>query len=67
MSQQKPRLEPRMVFALVLLAIPLLYVVAQVILVRTGDECGGPSHSEVGGLAQMVIPGESCTQVPAGR
>jgi hypothetical protein len=56
-----------MVFALVLLAIPLLYVVAHVILVRTGEDCGTSLRSEVGGLVQMVVPGNGCTQRPGGR
>ena len=66
MSQQKPRIEPRMVFALVLLAVPLLYVVAQVILVRTGEDCGESVRSEVGGLVQMFVPGNGCAQRPGG-
>ncbi len=65
--QRKPRLEPRLVFAMVLVAIPVLYVVAQVILVRSGAECGEPDHSQVGGLVQLFVPGEACTEDPRGR
>jgi hypothetical protein len=67
MPQQKPRLDPRMVFAVVLVAIPVLYVVAQVILVRSGADCGEPDHSQVGGLVQMFVPGDACTEEPPGR
>jgi hypothetical protein len=65
--QQKPRLEPRLVFALALLAIPLLYLVAQVILFRAGDDCGDANHAQVGGLSQMFVPGNGCTEQPVGR
>lgn len=67
MQQQKPRFDPRMVFAVVLVAIPVLYVVAQVILVRSDADCGEPDHSQVGGLVQMFVPGEACTEEPPGR
>ncbi|HSE08270.1 MAG TPA: hypothetical protein VLB29_06365 [Nocardioidaceae bacterium] len=63
-NPQKPRLEPRMIFAVVLVAIPLLYVVGQVILFRAGEDCGDPDHSQVGGLAQLFIPGDACPQTP---
>ena len=48
MQKQKPRLEPRIVFALVMVAIPVLYLVAHVILVRSGNDCGEPKPSQVG-------------------
>ena len=64
-NKQRSRLEPRMIFAVLLLAIPILYVVGQVILFRAGDErCGDPDHSQVGGIAQLFIPGDACPQEP---
>ena len=66
-SPHKPRLDPRMVFALVLIAIPMIYVVSQIILVRAGDDCADPDRSEVGGFTQMFVPGEACPQKPRGR
>lgn len=65
-SQQKPRLDPRMVFAVVLVAIPLVYVVLHVIAIRSGGDCGDPDHSQVGGVAQMFVPGDAC-ETPADR
>ena len=67
MQKQKPRLEPRIVFALVMVAIPVLYLVAHVILVRSGNDCGEPKPSQVGGVAQLFVPGDACTPAPAGR
>jgi len=58
-NPRKPRLEPRMVFALVFVAIPVIYVVAQVILVRSGVGC---DDSQVGGVAQLFLPGVGCEQ-----
>lgn len=58
-NNRKPRLDPRMVFALVFVTIPVLYVVAQVILVRSGTEC---DDSQVGGVAQLFLPGVGCEQ-----
>jgi hypothetical protein len=66
-SPRKPRLDPRMVFAAVLIAIPVLYVVAQIIVVRATDDCGDPDHTQVGGIAQMFVPGDACPQTPRGR
>jgi hypothetical protein len=63
-SPKKPRLDARLVFAVVLVAIPLLYVVGQVILVRSDEDCGDPDHSQVGGISQMFIPGEACPRTP---
>ena len=66
----RPRLEPRLVFALVLVAIPVLWIVGQVILVRAGEECTGEGTDQVGGLVQMFVPGDSCTPpdvAPTGR
>lgn len=63
----RPRVEPRFVFLAVLVAIPVLYVVAQVILVRSGDDCGDPDHSQVGGLVQLFVPGDACEDVPGRR
>jgi len=48
-----------MVFALVFVAIPVIYVVAQVILVRSGVGC---DDSQVGGVAQLFLPGVGCEQ-----
>ena len=64
--QQRPRLDGRLVFALVLVAIPVLYVVAHVILIRSGDECADVGQAEVGGLSQMFVPGDAC-ETPRGR
>lgn len=66
-NPQKPRLDPRMVFAVVLIAIPVIYVVSQIILVRAGDDCADPDRSQVGGITQMFVPGEACPQTPRGR
>ena len=66
-SPHKPRLDPRMVFALVLIAIPMIYVVSQIILVRAGEDCADPDRAEVGGITQMFLPGEACPQTPRGR
>jgi hypothetical protein len=55
-----------MVFALVLVAIPFLYVVAQVIVFRAGEECGGADHSQVGALTQLFVPGDGCGPEPTG-
>lgn len=65
-TPHKPRLEPRLVFAMLLVAIPLLYVVAHVILIRSSSECPDGSHTDVGGIAQMFVPGEGCRPAPAG-
>lgn len=54
-----PRLEPRLVFAFVMVAIPLLYLVAQVVLVRDGGDCSS-REAQVGGLSQMFVPGVGC-------
>lgn len=59
---RKPRLEPRLVFALVMIAIPVLYVVAQTVVVRPGETCADPERREVGGLAQLFVPGVGCEQ-----
>lgn len=64
--QRKPRLEPRLVFAFVMLAIPVLYLVAQVVLVRSGGDCGG-QDAQVGGLSQLFLPGVGCEQPPRPR
>jgi hypothetical protein len=66
-NPQKPRLDPRMVFALVFLAIPVLYLVAQVILVRSGDDCAEAGESAVGGVTQLFVPGVGCPVEPKGR
>lgn len=66
-DQQKPRLEPRMVFALVLVAIPVLIVVAQVILVRSGDDCEESGQAAVGSITQLFVPGVGCPVEPHGR
>jgi hypothetical protein len=63
-NPKKPRLDPRMVFALVFLAIPVLYLVAQVILVRSGDDCAEAGDSAVGGVAQLFVPGVGCPVEP---
>lgn len=58
--QRKPRVEPRLVFALVMIAIPVLYVVAQTILVRPGEACAEPERRAVGSIAQLFVPGVGC-------
>jgi hypothetical protein len=62
--QHKPRLEPRLVFVVVMVAIPVLYVLAQVVLVRPGEDC---ADSAVGGLSQMFVPGVGCENPPMPR
>lgn len=57
----KKRPEPRLVFALVMIAGIVLYGIAQVILVRPGDAC---EESPQGGLAQLFVPGIGCEQTP---
>ena len=61
--QHTPRLEPRLVFVVVMIAIPVLYLVAQVLLVRPGEDC----ESAVGGLGQMFVPGVGCENPPMPR
>lgn len=56
----RPRLEPRLVFALVMIAIPVLYVVAQTVVFRPGEACADPERREVGGVSQLFVPGVGC-------
>jgi hypothetical protein len=63
MQHHRPRLDPRLVVAGLLLAIPLLYVVAQVVLVRD-TVCGEADHSQVGALTQLFVPGAGCRPEP---
>ena len=56
---RRPRTEPRLVFVVVMLAIPVLIFVTQTILVR-GDECADPERRDVGGLSQLFVPGVGC-------
>jgi len=65
-QQHKPRVDARMVFALVLVAIPVLYVVAQLIVFRAGEDCGEADHSQVGAVTQLFVPGDGCTPEPTG-
>jgi hypothetical protein len=58
---RRPRLEPRLVFVAVMVAIPLLWLMAQAVLVRPGESC---EDSAVGGLGQMFVPGVGCEQEP---
>lgn len=55
----QPRLEPRLVFALVLAAFVVLWVIGQLILVSGDDDC-----SEPGGLLQLFVPGSGCPVDP---
>jgi hypothetical protein len=64
--QHRPRVEPRLVFAVVLVAIPVLYVVAQVIFFRP-SECGNARDTQVGGVSQLFLPGDGCKEQPPGR
>jgi hypothetical protein len=64
-TPRRPRVDPRMAVALVLLAIPFLYVVAQVILVRSGGDCGEADHSQVGAISQLFLPGSACEPAPS--
>lgn len=64
MQQQKPRLEPRLVFVVVMLAIPALIFALQTLLVRPGDDCAGDG---TGGLGQLFLPGVGCEQPPVPR
>lgn len=57
--QQKPRLEPRLVFVVVMLAVPALIFALQTLLVRPGDACTG---GQTGGLGQLFLPGVGCEQ-----
>jgi hypothetical protein len=52
-------LEPRLVFVVVMLAIPVLIFVTQTILVR-GEECADPERRDVGGISQLFVPGVGC-------
>ena len=56
---RRPRLEPRLVFVAVMVAIPLLWLVAQTVLVRPGEAC---EDNPAGGLAQLFVPGVGCEQ-----
>jgi hypothetical protein len=66
-QQQKPRVDPRMAFALVLIAIPFLYLAAQVVVFRSGEDCGEANHSQVGSLTQLFVPGSGCPTRPASK
>lgn len=66
-TPRRQGLEPRLVFALVLIAIPVLIGVAQLILVRSGGECGDPDRSQVGGVTQLFVPGNGCAVEPKPR
>ena len=59
------RVEPRLVFVAVVLIGLVLYAVAQVILVRAGEDCA--SGDEVGGLGQLFLPGRGCPEDAGGR
>lgn len=66
-TPRRQGLEPRLIFAIVLIAIPVLIGVGQVILVRSGGECGDPDHTKVGGIAQLFVPGDGCPVQPKPR
>ena len=53
-----------MFVAVVLIGL-VLYAVAQVILVRAGEDCA--SGDEVGGLGQLFLPGRGCPEDAGGR
>lgn len=61
---QKPRLEPRLVFVVVMLAVPALIFALQTVLVRPGDDCAA---GQTGGLGQLFLPGVGCEQPPVPR
>ncbi len=64
-TPRRPRLEPRLVFVAVMLTIPLLWIVAQTVLIRPGDAC---EENPAGGLGQLLVPGVGCDQpVPPRR
>ncbi|HSE71007.1 MAG TPA: hypothetical protein VLA97_09630 [Nocardioidaceae bacterium] len=65
MSDRRTRLEPRLVITCVLVAIPVLWVIGQVILTKATESCGEPDHSQVGDLVQMFVPGDACVEEPA--
>lgn len=56
---RKPRLEPRLVFVVVMLAVPALILIVQTLLVRPGEAC---EQSPAGGLSQLFVPGVGCEQ-----
>ncbi len=58
---RRPRMEPRLVFVVVMLAIPVLIFVTQTILVRD-DGCADPERRDVGGISQLFVPGVGCEQ-----
>ena len=62
---RKPRVDARLVFALVAVAIPVLYLVAQVILVRSGEDCS--DDYQAGSLAQLFVAGVGCPVEPHSR
>ena len=60
-------LEPRLVFAFALIAVPILILAFQVILFRSDGACGDPDHAKVGGLSQLFLPGDGCPVEPKPR
>lgn len=58
------RMEPRLVIAAVLVAIPLLWLAGQVLLTQAGEDCGEADHSQVGSLVQLFVPGTGCADAP---
>ena len=59
---QKPRLEPRLVFVVVMLAVPALILAVQTVLVRPGESC---EENPAGGLGQLFVPGVGCEPSPS--
>lgn len=62
----RPRLDARLVLTAVLAAIPVLWLIGQVLFSQAGDECRDDSRA--GGLLQLFVPGDFCTPpAPPGR
>jgi hypothetical protein len=63
-SEQRRRVEPRLVLALALVAVPVLWLMGQILLTQATEDCGDPDHGQVGGVVQLFVPGDACTEPP---
>jgi hypothetical protein len=64
-TEPRRRVEPRLVLALALVAVPVLWLIGQILLTQATAECGEADHGQVGGLVQLFVPGDACTEPPA--
>lgn len=60
-----PRMEPRLVIAALLVALPLLWVAGQVLFTQAGEDCGDdPAAAQAGSFLQLFVPGVGCVEGP---